>query len=847
MDILHVLASVGIVAITTAGIYILHNVNEMKKMKGLPGPPRHFISGNMKDLGEAIRKDDRHIDYYFLDQAKKYGNILWYRLPWPLPSMLMVADVDIATRLMQSDQMLKSFTYINLLPIIGKDSLLIKEGDEWRHLRKAFNPAFSKGYLERMVPAIAEETIVFANRLNRAAQIGTIVTLNDYLTSLTVDVIARVGFSRRLHAQDVEEGQHPLVADFAVTLHGTTLGWRERLNPVYWIRYKAAEKRLDNHFRKMMREREQDNKGVKAVSVRDDGADWADRDMGEIDSGGSDSIEAKDVLDLAMNTVYSDGSKLSESVIISQLKTFFFAGHDTTSSLMSWVFYLLSKHPKVLADVREELDSIFGPETAEDLDTLADTMTQNPKLLNEMKLGLAVIKETLRLYPPGATARWTNDPTIEIQGTPIKGWVVYMPTMLMQRSPEYWGPTADEFDPYRFLKPLGEAVAAQFPFSKPKRSCIGQELAYLEARIILACIARKFDFQFVPGAMPAGTEKVPPEGKTVRRKANAPTPSEKKKSLIRKNVQLRFDAEQLTFQWQEKLFAKRVASRETLIQSARYLRPEHYREVIEERNLEAWCGYPLCGNDKAEVSSRYRISLASRKVFDQSALAQFCSKECLTKSRFLEAQLSDEPVWTRNIIRPSKEQDPDITVVGMQEKIDDYKIEEASAPPTKQRVREQYIHQLLSQLPPPIADITIHERTPQMKSPITPSQDIIVPTAVGSEKGEADAIEGFRVSFDSRDRQDKVSTLVLRATEKPNKHGKSSGQKDTSFTSLAIADDDILQDAMNTMMQLRLHGEHIPQSDLNEQNTSVEKQQPPAEQPKVVKQRTTPPSTAKTE
>ncbi|OZJ01899.1 hypothetical protein BZG36_05363 [Bifiguratus adelaidae] len=117
MNNLHILASVGMVALTTASIYILHYVNEMKNMKGLPGPPRHPITGNMKDLGQAVGIDDRHIDYYFREQVKLYGNIVWYRLPWPLPSMVVIADVDVATRFMQSDQMHKSSRWSTSIPL----------------------------------------------------------------------------------------------------------------------------------------------------------------------------------------------------------------------------------------------------------------------------------------------------------------------------------------------------------------------------------------------------------------------------------------------------------------------------------------------------------------------------------------------------------------------------------------------------------------------------------------------------------------------------------------------------------------------------------------------------------
>ena len=80
---------------------------------------------------------------------------------------------------------------------------------------------------------------------------------------------------------------------------------------------------------------------------------------------------------------------------ISQMKVFILAGHDTTSATLCYIFYSLSRNPLALQRVRAEHDEVFGS----DLTQTNATITANPHSLNQLPFTLAVIKETLRLFP----------------------------------------------------------------------------------------------------------------------------------------------------------------------------------------------------------------------------------------------------------------------------------------------------------------------------------------------------------------------------------------------------------------------------------------------------------------
>lgn len=117
-----------------------------------------------------------------------------------------------------------------------------------------------------------------------------------------------------------------------------------------------------------------------------------------------------------------------------------------------------------------------------------------------MTYGSAVIKETLRLWPPAGTARLTTPGTgIRITSPtgkeyPLEGVHVYNCAIIIQRDPEVYGDSANDFVPERWLRGDSIPAGAWRPFERGPRNCIGQELALLEAKVVLALVSRRFDF-----------------------------------------------------------------------------------------------------------------------------------------------------------------------------------------------------------------------------------------------------------------------------------------------------------------------------------------------------------------
>jgi cytochrome P450 len=178
-----------------------------------------------------------------------------------------------------------------------------------------------------------------------------------------------------------------------------------------------------------------------------------------------------------------------------------FAGFDTTSTTLQWALYYLSlpQNKDKLGALLAEHDEILGP--VDDNARIEAILRTDPVL----PYTTAVIKESLRFEPPAATARWVSlsAPPFHLTSPDgvshlINGTPVYICHRIIGSSSKIWGPDAKTFHPERWLDKEYVAnlpVGAFRPFERGPRACIGQELAMMEAKIVLALVARRFEFR----------------------------------------------------------------------------------------------------------------------------------------------------------------------------------------------------------------------------------------------------------------------------------------------------------------------------------------------------------------
>lgn len=179
-------------------------------------------------------------------------------------------------------------------------------------------------------------------------------------------------------------------------------------------------------------------------------------------------------------------------VIRDQALNILLAGRDTTASVMSFMAVYMAKYPEVYQKLREAVAADFGNDTS----NITFESLKRCKYLNN------VLNEVLRLHPVVAFnfRQAVRDTTLPRGGGPKGDQPVFVPanTILayspysMQRSADFWGPDADEFNPDRWDTPRGHGWE-YLPFNGGPRICLGQQFALTEMAVTWVRICQAFE------------------------------------------------------------------------------------------------------------------------------------------------------------------------------------------------------------------------------------------------------------------------------------------------------------------------------------------------------------------
>ncbi|QBD79859.1 cytochrome P450 [Ktedonosporobacter rubrisoli] len=197
--------------------------------------------------------------------------------------------------------------------------------------------------------------------------------------------------------------------------------------------------------------------------------------------------EANDLLAMLIRTSDEDGARLSDKQLISHTFTLFTAGHETTSTALTWSIFLLGQHPQIFADLLDELEATLHGE--------APTLEQ----LGQLPQLDRVIKESLRLMGPATIGqRRVIAPSYELGGytLPRDATVIYS-QFITHRMPELYA------EPERFLperwSTLKRTAYEYLPFGAGQHRCIGADFAMQEMKVVLSMILQRFRLEYLPG------------------------------------------------------------------------------------------------------------------------------------------------------------------------------------------------------------------------------------------------------------------------------------------------------------------------------------------------------------
>lgn len=356
--------------------------------------------------------------------------------------------------------------------VIGASSLVTCAGEQHRRLRRLVATAFRPD----QVRAYAETMVATTDELCSSWQDGALTLLGETMSRLTLEIAAR----SLLGLERVEQ-----MDDFASVLSaGTRIFyrlllprwasdrlWKSRLSPAN-RRLRRAQAGVDRFVDNLLAERQ----GRGEVGPSSAGEPAASLTRAADDPTGRPA----NLLDVLLAAEQADGP-LTHEELRDQIVTFLFAGYETTAQALTWTFVLLDRSPEVRSALEDELDQVLGQRPPKAGDTASLVYTR------------AVVRESLRLYPPAWFLSREADQATTVGGCPVpRGALVLSSPLVLHRDPAFFSEPL-RFDPTRWVA-VDETTtpAAYVPFGHGRRNCIGSVFALTELVLVVATIASRW-------------------------------------------------------------------------------------------------------------------------------------------------------------------------------------------------------------------------------------------------------------------------------------------------------------------------------------------------------------------
>lgn len=347
---------------------------------------------------------------------------------------------------------------------------LVTEYDEaaWGPRRNLFNPAFHRSYLKLSMDQFNKSTDLLLQRLAEKADGKTEVRMLDEISRLTMDIIAKVGFGYDCESltKECSAFNEAITCALKAMSYFEKNPWK-KISPLPEDVQKRREVRSAIKFLRTV--------GKEVVEKR-------------IQSMMKNEEGPNDILSYILKA--TNGLKNNSSYgmleVMDEFATFFVAGMETNANTLSSLLMLVSRNEEVMVRLKEEVHETLKGRTNVEFEDLA-----------KLEYMAATIKEVLRLNPPtGGTVRLASY-DVECNGHTVPKGSMVVVSLGMGRLEEYF-PEPLKFKPERFLDNSVEPHT-WIPFMVGPRSCLGQQFAMMEMKVIMAKLLQTFDLRWVPG------------------------------------------------------------------------------------------------------------------------------------------------------------------------------------------------------------------------------------------------------------------------------------------------------------------------------------------------------------
>ena len=432
-------------------------MDKRSRFQTLPKPKGSFLLGNTAAFGQDPLGFLTHC-------SQTYGEIV--------PLRFLFTSVCLLTRPEHIEQVLKEGPALtknapawNALRTLVGAGLLTSEGELWTRQRRLMQPVFH----QQRISAYGETMAAYTERLIDAWDHGDIRNIHQDMTHLTLNIVTKT----LLNVDMSDQTAQTIAQTLEVAMQWFNQQRKIGFLPLPWLpttinrQYRRALQQMDAQIYGLIQQRR---------SRQEDPGDLL-----------SLLIQAQDEV---------DGSRMTDRQLRDELTTLVIAGHETTANSLTWTWMLLGQHPDVEAKLFAELESVLGGCSDSPQGLRPPTVEDIPQLLYAQ----SVIKEAMRLYPSTLSLARTTPQDYELGEYLIPaGWVMMFSPWVMHRSSRYFeDPQA--FRPERWENDLEKRLpkGVYLPFGDGPRVCIGKSFALMEAILVLATIARRFQLSLVP-------------------------------------------------------------------------------------------------------------------------------------------------------------------------------------------------------------------------------------------------------------------------------------------------------------------------------------------------------------
>ena len=419
----------------------------MMRLVRPPGPRNRGIIGNFP-LGS---EDPLGL---YTRWARQYGDMFYYRAFSRHIYFLNNPDLIESVLVTNYHCFIKGEALQFNRRIFG-NGLLTNEGDSWRQQRHVIQPAFHRDRIEHY----GDTMVAYTERMMAAWRDGEVRDIHLDMMRLALEIVAKALFNVELSAE------RDRIAGVLNTFMELGSRGRMLLPPILRLlptadnlRYRRAARQLDDIVYGLIQRR---------------------RSNGEI---------TDDLLSGLLHAQDTGGAAMSDEQLRDEVMTLLLAGHETTAVSLSWTWYLLAQYPEVEKKLWSELRAVLNGRSPRVQDLCRLPYTER------------VVKESMRLYPPAWAIVRNSLKDCDIGGYRVPaGATVMMSQWVMHRDPRYYD-QPEQFNPDRWLdgRAKGSPKFIYFPFGGGPRTCIGASFAAMEAALVLAAIAQRYQIRIAP-------------------------------------------------------------------------------------------------------------------------------------------------------------------------------------------------------------------------------------------------------------------------------------------------------------------------------------------------------------